>query len=138
MSTFQSSIQIPSSSSSSSGWLSLGSAGFSSPSHSAAPELHNGGPLMLMTALIPMNMGWTGCKTRSHNAEVITAIKSCHVVHDLLATDAQGYCVTAAGHAWVGPTGTQSMNFCSMRHMRTFSLQTRYSKTPNTPAGFWY
>ena len=91
---------------------------------SAHPNVHGMGILI------------AGCKTRSHNAEVITAMKSCHGTHDLLAADAQGYCVTAVGHARVGANWNPSMHFFSMRHMRAFFLQTR--KTLNTPEGFWY
>ena len=56
-------------------------------------------------------------------------------MRDLLATDAQGYRVTAAGHAWVGGQLDQSMHFgtCAL-----FSFKPDTPKTPNTPAGFWY
>jgi len=80
-----------------------------------------------------------GCKTRSHNAGVITAIKSCHVMRDLLATDAQGYCVTAAGHAWVG--GQLESKECTSVPCGTcalFSFKPDTPKPPNTPEGFWY
>ena len=49
-------------------------------------------------------------------------------MHDLLATDAQGYCVTAAGHVWVG--GQLESKACTSVPCGTCAL---FSFKPDTP-----